>query len=97
MFFDSNYRNETLFNLLTTLFQLTVDNIAMHTRIESGGTRYLDLSDSFYLGGIDSEKQQRAFTKGIKAADSSIMVSFIVSLIRLLDRLDETIHKWTFI
>ncbi|CAH1647871.1 unnamed protein product [Spodoptera littoralis] len=56
-----------------SMIELTVDNIAMHTRIESGGTRYLDLSDSFYLGGIDSEKQQRAFTKGIKAADSSIM------------------------
>ncbi|XP_063891458.1 chondroitin sulfate proteoglycan 4 isoform X1 [Helicoverpa armigera] len=56
-----------------SMIELSVDNIAMHTRIESGGTRYLDLSDSFYLGGIESEKQQRAFTKGIKAADSSIM------------------------
>lgn len=56
------------------VFQLSVDNIAMSTRIESGGTRYLDLSDSFYLGGIESEKRQRAFAKGIKAADSSIMV-----------------------
>lgn len=49
----------------------------MSTRIESGGTRYLDLSDSFYLGGIETEKRQRAFSKGIKAADSSIMVSLI--------------------
>lgn len=48
----------------------------MSTRIESGGTRYLDLSDSFYLGGIETEKRQRAFSKGIKAADSSIMVSY---------------------
>lgn len=56
------------------IFQLSVDNIAMSTRIESGGTRYLDLSDSFYLGGIETEKRQRAFAKGIKAADSSIMV-----------------------
>lgn len=59
--------------------QLSVDNVAMSTRIESGGTRYLDLSDSFYLGGIESEKRQRAFAKGIKAADSSIMVSLIDS------------------
>ncbi|XP_053624900.1 chondroitin sulfate proteoglycan 4 [Plodia interpunctella] len=56
-----------------SLIELTVDNIAMSTRIESGGTRYLDLSDSFFLGGIESEKRQRAFAKGIKAADSSIM------------------------
>ncbi|XP_075990954.1 chondroitin sulfate proteoglycan 4-like protein isoform X2 [Anticarsia gemmatalis] len=56
-----------------SMIELSVDNIAMHTRIESGGTRYLDLSDSFYLGGIESDKQQRAFTKGIQAADSSIM------------------------
>lgn len=56
-----------------SMIELSVDNIAMHTRIESSGTRYLDLSDSFYLGGIESDKQQRAFTKGIKAADSSIM------------------------
>lgn len=56
-------------------FQLSIDNVAMSTRIESGGTRYLDLSDSFYLGGIETEKRQRAFSKGIKAADSSIMVS----------------------
>ncbi|CAH2244982.1 jg999, partial [Pararge aegeria aegeria] len=52
---------------------LSIDNIAMSTRIESGGTRYLDLWDSFYLGGIESEKRQKAFSKGIKAADSSIM------------------------
>lgn len=50
----------------------------MSTRIESGGTRYLDLSDSFYLGGIETEKRQRAFAKGIKAADSSIMVLLIL-------------------
>ncbi|XP_037868399.1 chondroitin sulfate proteoglycan 4 [Bombyx mori] len=60
-----------LFN--PSLIELSVDNIAMSTRIESGGTRYLDLSDSFYLGGIENEKRQRAFAKGIKAADSSIM------------------------
>ncbi|PZC75924.1 hypothetical protein B5X24_HaOG205317 [Helicoverpa armigera] len=36
-----------------SMIELSVDNIAMHTRIESGGTRYLDLSDSFYLGGIE--------------------------------------------
>lgn len=46
----------------------------MSTQIESGGTRYLDLSDLFYLGGIESDKRQKAFAKGIKAADSSIMV-----------------------
>lgn len=46
----------------------------MSTRIENGGTRYLDLSDSFYLGGIETDKRQRAFSKGITAADSSIMV-----------------------
>ncbi|VVC93817.1 unnamed protein product [Leptidea sinapis] len=45
----------------------------MSTRIESGGTRYLDLSDTFYLGGIENNKRQRAFAKGVKAADSSIM------------------------
>ncbi|XP_052752420.1 chondroitin sulfate proteoglycan 4 isoform X2 [Galleria mellonella] len=56
-----------------SLIELSVDNVAMSTRIESGGTRHLDLSDSFYLGGIESEKRQRAFTKGVKAADSSIM------------------------
>ncbi|XP_048004606.1 chondroitin sulfate proteoglycan 4 [Leguminivora glycinivorella] len=60
-----------LFN--PSLIELSVDNIAMSTRIESGGTRYLDLSDSFYLGGIETDKRQRAFAKGIKAADSSIM------------------------
>ncbi|XP_068618390.1 chondroitin sulfate proteoglycan 4 [Battus philenor] len=60
-----------LFN--PSLIELSVDNIAMSTRIESGGMRYLDLSDSFYLGGIETEKRQRAFAKGIKAADSSIM------------------------
>lgn len=63
-----------VFVIYNITFQLSVDNIAMSTRIESGGTRYLDLSDSFYLGGIETEKRQRAFTKGIKAADSSIMV-----------------------
>lgn len=47
----------------------------MSTRVDSGGTRYLDLSDTFYLGGIESDKRQRAFAKGVKAADSSIMVS----------------------
>lgn len=62
------------------MFQLSVDNIAMSTRIESGGTRYLDLSDSFYLGGIENEKRQRAFAKGIKAADSSIMVRDVMVL-----------------
>lgn len=60
-----------LFN--PSLIELSVDNVAMSTRIESGGTRYLYLSDSFYLGGIETEKRQRAFAKGIKAADSSIM------------------------
>ncbi|XP_041986792.1 chondroitin sulfate proteoglycan 4 [Aricia agestis] len=60
-----------LFN--PSLIELSVDNVAMSTRIENGGTRYLDLSDSFYLGGIESEKRQRAFAKGVKAADSSIM------------------------
>ncbi|OWR43702.1 putative Chondroitin sulfate proteoglycan 4 precursor [Danaus plexippus plexippus] len=52
---------------------LSVDNVALSTRIESGGNRYLDLSDTFYLGGIESEKRQRAFARGVKAADSSIM------------------------
>ncbi|CAH4038660.1 chondroitin sulfate proteoglycan 4 isoform X1 [Pieris brassicae] len=60
-----------LFN--PSMIELSVDNIAMSTRIESGGTRYLDLSDTFYLGGIESDKRQRAFSKGVKAADSSIM------------------------
>ncbi|CAH2036007.1 unnamed protein product, partial [Iphiclides podalirius] len=65
------HKMHLLFN--PSLIELSVDNIAMSTRIESGGTRYLDLSDSFYLGGIESEKRQRAFAKGIEAADSSIM------------------------
>ncbi|CAK1588060.1 unnamed protein product [Parnassius mnemosyne] len=65
------HKMHLLFN--PSLIELSVDNIAMSTRIESGGMRYLDLSDSFYLGGIESEKRQRAFAKGIKAADSSIM------------------------
>lgn len=52
----------------------------MSTRIESGGTRYLDLSESFYLGGIEADKRQRAFVKGIKAADSSIMVSILFKI-----------------
>ncbi|XP_050683596.1 chondroitin sulfate proteoglycan 4 [Leptidea sinapis] len=60
-----------LFN--PSLIELSIDNIAMSTRIESGGTRYLDLSDTFYLGGIENNKRQRAFAKGVKAADSSIM------------------------
>ncbi|KAI8430567.1 hypothetical protein MSG28_000789 [Choristoneura fumiferana] len=65
------HKMHLLFN--PSLIELSVDNIAMSTRIESGGTRYLDLSDSFYLGGIETDKRQRAFAKGIKAADSSIM------------------------
>ncbi|CAG4984167.1 unnamed protein product [Parnassius apollo] len=65
------HKMHLLFN--PSLIELSVDNVAMSTRIESGGMRYLDLSDSFYLGGIESEKRQRAFAKGIKAADSSIM------------------------
>lgn len=48
----------------------------MSTRVENGGSRYLDLSDSFYLGGIEADKRQRAFTKGVKAANYSIMVFF---------------------
>ncbi|XP_039764117.1 chondroitin sulfate proteoglycan 4 [Pararge aegeria] len=65
------HKMHLLFN--PSLIELSIDNIAMSTRIESGGTRYLDLWDSFYLGGIESEKRQKAFSKGIKAADSSIM------------------------
>ncbi|GBP77460.1 Chondroitin sulfate proteoglycan 4 [Eumeta japonica] len=65
------HKMHLLFN--PSLIELSVDNIAMSTRIESGGTRYLDLSDSFYLGGIEVDKRQRAFAKGVKAADSSIM------------------------
>ncbi|XP_049885189.1 chondroitin sulfate proteoglycan 4 [Pectinophora gossypiella] len=65
------HKMHLLFN--PSLIELSVDNIAMSTRIESGSSRFLDLSDSFYLGGIETEKRQRAFAKGIKAADSSIM------------------------
>ncbi|KAG7313392.1 hypothetical protein JYU34_000510 [Plutella xylostella] len=65
------HKMHLLFN--PSLIELSVDSVAMSSRIESSGTRYLDLSDSFYLGGIETEKRQRAFAKGIKAADSSIM------------------------
>ncbi|KAJ2954210.1 hypothetical protein O0L34_g2449 [Tuta absoluta] len=65
------HKMHLLFN--PSLIELSVDDIAMSTRIENGGTRYLDLADSYYLGGIETDKRQRAFAKGIKAADSSIM------------------------
>ncbi|KAJ8876688.1 hypothetical protein PR048_021135 [Dryococelus australis] len=54
-----------------TLIEVSVDGSSNSLKLPQGGNRYLDLSDTTYLGGLELNKRARAMNQGLKAAGSS--------------------------
>ncbi|KAG1674790.1 Chondroitin sulfate proteoglycan 4 [Nymphon striatum] len=48
---------------------LTVDSVATNIRTSQRGSRFIDLSEYLYIGGIELNKQSRALRQGLKSVD----------------------------
>nr|CAD7456886.1 unnamed protein product [Timema tahoe] len=54
-----------------TFVEVSVDGAANSLRLPQGGSRYLDLADTAFLGGLELNKRARAMNQGLRAADAS--------------------------
>ncbi|XP_063215529.1 chondroitin sulfate proteoglycan 4 isoform X2 [Bacillus rossius redtenbacheri] len=55
-----------------TLIEVSVDGLSSSLKLPQGGNRYLDLSDTTYLGGLELNKRARALSQGLRAAGHSL-------------------------
>jgi chondroitin sulfate proteoglycan 4 len=58
-----------------TFMEISVDGAAVSQRLPQGGSRYLDLAETVFVGGIELNKRSRALGQGLLTADTSFKVS----------------------
>ncbi|XP_069672310.1 chondroitin sulfate proteoglycan 4 [Periplaneta americana] len=54
-----------------TFMEISVDGAPVSQRLPQGGSRYLDLAETVFVGGIELNKRSRALGQGLLAADTS--------------------------
>jgi hypothetical protein len=57
-----------------TFMEISVDGASVSQRLPQGGSRFLDLADTVYVGGIELNKRSRALGQGLLTADTSFKV-----------------------
>ncbi|XP_054277996.1 chondroitin sulfate proteoglycan 4 [Macrosteles quadrilineatus] len=57
--------------LTPSIIDIAVDGHSNSLRLAHSGSRYFDLSDTVYIGGMELNKRARALGQGLKAADTS--------------------------
>lgn len=60
-----------------TFMEISVDATPVSQRLPQGGSRYLDLADTVFVGGIELNKRSRALGQGLLTADTSFKVSWV--------------------
>lgn len=57
-----------------TFMEISVDGVPVSQRLPQGGSRYLDLAETVFVGGIELNKRSRALGQGLLTADTSFKV-----------------------
>ena len=67
-----------------TFMEISVDGAPVSQRLPQGGSRFLDLADTVYVGGIELNKRSRALGQGLLTADTSFKVSSTSSCTQII-------------
>lgn len=57
-----------------TFMEISVDGASVSQRAPQAGSRYLDLAETVFVGGIELNKRSRALGQGLVTADTSFKV-----------------------
>jgi hypothetical protein len=61
-----------------TFMEINVDGQPVSQRLPEGSSRYLDLAETVFVGGIELNKRSRALGQGLLSADTSFKVRTII-------------------
>lgn len=66
-----------------TFMEISVDGAPVSQRLPQGSSRYLDLAETVFVGGIELNKRSRALSQGLLTADTSFKVGRSASYARV--------------
>ena len=75
--------HEVVIQFNPTFMEISVDGAAVSQRLPQGGSRYLDLAETVFVGGIELNKRSRALGQGLLSADTSFKVIHYITIIAL--------------